>query len=52
MQMMLTIGGNKNVELLKLNDNWKLPEEYALEVVEVDGIIMEWVQKRTLTPIR
>lgn len=51
MQMMLTIGGNKNVELLKkLNDNWKLPEEYALEVVEVDGIIMEWVQKKDIDP--
>lgn len=44
-------GGNSNIELLrKLNDNWTLPEDYSLEIKEVDGIKMEWVQKKGTRP--
>ena len=43
----LNIGENENVELLKkLNAEWTMPETYAHEVFEVDGITMEWVQAR------
>lgn len=46
-QNSLAIGGNDNVELLnQLNSNWILPEEYSLEIIEVEGIRMEWVQKK------
>ena len=39
------IGENRNVELLQeLNHNWTLPSDYSLEIVEVNGITMEWVQ--------
>lgn len=51
MENILAIGGNSNVELLKeLNDNWMLPEDYSLEIKEVDGIKMEWVQKKNTIP--
>lgn len=44
-------GSNKNIEMLnKLNDNWTLPEEYILEVFEVDGITMEWIKKEDASP--
>jgi len=41
------IGENGNVGLLKkLNAEWTMPDDYAHEVFEVDGIAMEWVQPR------
>ena len=41
------IGTNGNVALLnELNANWTLPEDYSLELLEVDGIAMEWVQEK------
>lgn len=44
-------GGSRNIELLKrLNANWALPEEYGLEVKEVEGIAMEWVQVKEASP--
>jgi len=47
----LAIGGNENIKLLnELNSNWELPDDYVLEVQEVDGIKMEWVQKRGIKP--
>lgn len=47
MDNILEIGGNSNIELLKkLNDNWMLPDDYSLEIKEVKGITMEWVQKK------
>lgn len=51
MDNLLEIGGNSNIELLKqLNDNWILPEDYTLEIKEVNGITMEWVQKKGTKP--
>ncbi len=51
MQGILTIGGNSNIRLLKqLNDNWKLPGDYSLEVIEAGGLVMEWVQKKDAKP--
>ena len=45
------IGQNDNVELLRqLNANWTMPDEYAHEVFEVNGITMEWVQPRGDNP--
>jgi len=35
-----------------LNDNWTLPEDYSLEIIEVDGITMEWVQVKGTKPDR
>ena len=53
MDNILEIGGNSNIELLKqLNDNWTLPEDYLLEVKEVNGITMEWIQKKGINPDR
>lgn len=47
----LDIGGNGNVETLKrLNGEWILPEDYSLEIKEVDGIIMEWIQAKNTKP--
>jgi len=47
----LAIGGNENIKLLnELNSSWELPDDYVLEVQEVDGIKMEWVQKRGIKP--
>ncbi len=40
---------NKNIEMLnELNKNFKMSEDYTLEIFEVDGIAMEWVVKRML----
>jgi len=51
MDNILEIGGNSNIELLKqLNENWMLPDEYSLEIKEVNGITMEWVQKKGTNP--
>jgi monoterpene epsilon-lactone hydrolase len=51
MTSMLAIGGSSNVKLLQeLNDNWKLPEGFSLEVMEVNGITMEWVQAANTRP--
>lgn len=45
------VGGSENVELLKrLNETWTLPDEYMLNVFEVSGITMEWVQKKDTKP--
>ena len=50
-QNILAIGANSNIELLnQLNRNWRLPEDYILEIKEVDGIMMEWVQKKETKP--
>jgi monoterpene epsilon-lactone hydrolase len=47
----LTIGGNRNIELLnELNNNWALPDDFALEIKEVGGITMEWVRKKDIKP--
>ena len=44
---MANIGQNDNVELLRqLNADWTMPDGYAHEVFEVNGITMEWVQAR------
>jgi acetyl esterase/lipase len=41
------IGENENVGLLrKLNAEWTMPDEYAHEVLKVNGITMEWVQAK------
>lgn len=38
---------NKNVKVLnRLNTDWVFPDEYFLEIVEVDGIAMEWIKKK------
>lgn len=38
---------NKNVKVLnRLNADWVFPDEYSLEIVEVDGIAMEWIKKK------
>jgi acetyl esterase/lipase len=51
LQNRLDIGGNGNIKLLnQLNDNWTLPEDYSLEIIEVDGITMEWVQAKGTKP--
>jgi len=48
---MLTVGGNENIETLRrLNDEWTLPEGYCLEIMEVDGITMEWIQAKNTKP--
>lgn len=45
------IGENDNVALLKqLNAEWTLPDDYTLDVMEVDGITMEWVQAKDAKP--
>ncbi len=45
------IGGNSTIETLKqLNDEWKLPEDYSLEIKEVAGIPMEWMQTKDSKP--
>lgn len=42
---------NKNIEMLnELNKNFKMPEDYTLEIFEVDGIAMEWVVKKDANP--
>lgn len=49
----LEIGGNKNVQLLQqLNDEWTLPEDYSLEVIEVEEVTMEWIQKIDAKPVK
>ena len=51
LQNRLDIGGNGNIKLLnQLNDNWTLPEDYSLEIIEVDGITMEWVKAKGTKP--
>lgn len=46
-QNRLAISESSNIELLnKLNDKWELPEDYSLEIIEVDGISMEWLQRK------
>lgn len=46
-QMGLVVGGNENVQLLQaLNASWQLPEDYSLEILEVDGRVMELVQRK------
>jgi len=50
-QNILAVGGNDNIELLnQLNKSWTLPEDYTLEIKEVNGITMEWVQKKDSKP--
>jgi monoterpene epsilon-lactone hydrolase len=45
------IGNNQNIEILnRLNDSWRLPENYSLDTIEVNGITMEWVQERNTNP--
>lgn len=52
-QKRLIIGGNENIGLLnRLNSSWSMPDEYSLEIFEVDGITMEWVQKEGIRPDR
>jgi monoterpene epsilon-lactone hydrolase len=52
-QERLIFGRNPNVELLKeLNSHWKLPEDYALNFIEINGLKMEWVQKKDGAPDR
>ncbi|HHT16476.1 MAG TPA: alpha/beta hydrolase [Papillibacter sp.] len=47
----LTVGGNENVRLLnRLNEIWTLPEDFSLDVIEVDELTMEWVQKENESP--
>jgi acetyl esterase/lipase len=47
----LTVGGNENVRLLnRLNESWTLPEDFSLDVIEVDELTMEWVQKENESP--
>ncbi|NLY11789.1 MAG: alpha/beta hydrolase [Firmicutes bacterium] len=47
----LVIGGNSNIELLdQLNSIWTLPEEYSLEIIEINGLVMEWVQTKGTKP--
>lgn len=42
---------NKNIEMLnELNKNFKMPEDYTLEIFEVNGIAMEWVVKKDANP--
>jgi monoterpene epsilon-lactone hydrolase len=42
---------NKNIEMLnELNKNFKMPEDYTLEIFEVDDIAMEWVVKKDANP--
>lgn len=45
------IGGNVNVEALnQLNAEWVMPEDYSLDIFEVDKITMEWMQKKGEKP--
>lgn len=47
----LVIGGNDNIELLnQLDRNWILPADCSLESKDVDGITMEWVQRKGSNP--
>jgi len=47
----LGIGENSNIEHLnQLNSNWTLPENYTLEIKEVRGIAMEWLQTKDTKP--
>ena len=47
----LVIGGNSNIELLdQLNSIWTLLEEYSLEIIEINGLVMEWVQTKGTKP--
>ena len=47
----LAVGGSENVKLLKrLNESWEMPEDYTLELVETDGLKMEWVRKKDDEP--
>lgn len=51
LQNRLAIGGNSNVNLLnQINENWTMPKDYTLEVIEVDEITMEWVQAKDTEP--
>ena len=46
------VGGSDKVTMLnKLNDEWKLPNDYTLEAIETDGLAMEWVQKEDTSPV-
>jgi len=50
-EKILSIGGKDNVELLKkLNNNWRLPEDFSLEFIEDDGVKMEWIQMKGKNP--
>lgn len=47
----LGVLANGNVRLLReLNASWVLPEDYILEVREVDGRVVEWVQEQDIQP--
>lgn len=49
----LLFGRNGNIELLnRLNDTWQLPEGYTLEVREIHGRTLEWVQEKGAEPKR
>ncbi|HQD71174.1 MAG: alpha/beta hydrolase [Limnochordia bacterium] len=53
LQILLGMGSNDNLELLnQLNASWSLPEEYSLEVITVDGIVMEWLRPNNYQPDR
>jgi len=53
LQTLLGLGDNSNLELLnQLNSSWVLSEDYVLEVVTVDGISMEWLQRKNAQPDR
>lgn len=51
LQNRLDVGGNSNVKLLnQINENWTLPEDYSLEIKEIGGLTMEWVQAKETEP--
>lgn len=46
------MGSSDKVALLnKLNDEWELPDDYTLQLIETDGLKMEWVQKKAASPV-
>ncbi|HKM17340.1 MAG TPA: alpha/beta hydrolase [Limnochordia bacterium] len=44
------VGGGENVD--QLNASWNLPDDYSLEIIEIDGIKMEWLKPRDVEPDR